>query len=86
MDFTGPVYVKNVFGGETKMRKVYITLNTCASTRAVHLDLVLALDAVFHEKFKEIVRSERGESVVHFRQCEDFQKSRCPKVCQQLRN
>ena len=47
VDFAGPLYVKNVFGGEgkSKMHKVYIALFTCASTRAVHLDLVPALDA-----------------------------------------
>lgn len=45
VDFAGPLYVKNVFGGESKMRKVYIALFTCSSTRAVHLDLVPGLDA-----------------------------------------
>ena len=45
VDFAGPLYVKNVFGGESKMHKVYIVLYTCASTRAVHLDLVPSLDA-----------------------------------------
>ncbi|XP_068728837.1 uncharacterized protein [Montipora capricornis] len=45
VDFAGPLNVKNVFGGESKMHKVYIALYTCSSTRAVHLDLVPSLDA-----------------------------------------
>ena len=45
VDFTGPLYVKNVFRGESKMSKVYVALFWCASTRAVHLDFVPALDA-----------------------------------------
>lgn len=47
VDFAGPLDVKNVFKGEgkLKMHKAYIVLFTCASTRAVHLDLVPALDA-----------------------------------------
>ena len=45
VDFTSPLYVKNVFRGESKMSKVYAALYRCASTRAVHLDLVPALDA-----------------------------------------
>ena len=45
VDFASPLYVKNVFGGESKMHKVYIALYTCTSTRAVHLDLVPSLDA-----------------------------------------
>ena len=37
VDFAGPLYVKNVFGGEgrLKMLKVYIVVFTCASTCAV---------------------------------------------------
>ena len=37
VDFTGALYVKNPKGGESK---VYICLFTCASTRAVHLEVV----------------------------------------------
>ena len=44
VDFAGPLYL-NVFGGESKMHKVYIVLYTCPSTRVVHLDLVPSLDA-----------------------------------------
>ena len=47
VDFAGLLYVKNVFKGEgkLKMHKAYVVLFTCARTRAVHLDLVPALDA-----------------------------------------
>lgn len=45
VDFAGPLYVKNMYGGDEKMHKVYIALFTCASSRAVHLDLVPALDS-----------------------------------------
>ena len=45
VDFAGPLYMKNVFGGESKMHKVYIVLYTYTSTRAIHLDLVPTLDA-----------------------------------------
>ena len=37
VDFTGALYVRE---GETK-RKIYICLFTCATTRAVHLEIVL---------------------------------------------
>ena len=37
VDFTGVLYVRE---GETK-RKIYICLFTCATTRAVHLEIVL---------------------------------------------
>lgn len=44
VDFASPLYVKNVFGGESKIYKVYLALCKCTSTRAVHLGLVPALD------------------------------------------
>ena len=45
VDIAGPLYVKNVYGGDQKMYKVYIALFTCASSRAVHLDLVPTLES-----------------------------------------
>ena len=54
--------MKKMFGGESKMHKFYIVLYTCASTRAVHLDLVPSLDA---QKFEKILCSKRSESVVY---------------------
>ena len=60
VDFAGPLYVKNVFGGESKMYKSYIALYTCASTRAVHLDLVPALDAQSFIKSLKRFLAHRG--------------------------
>ena len=39
LDFAGPLYLKNVYGAETTMHKGYILLCTCATTRAIHLEL-----------------------------------------------
>lgn len=44
VDFVGLFYVKNVFGGELKMYKVYIVLYICVSIRVVYFDLVFLLD------------------------------------------
>ena len=60
MDFAGPLYVKNVFRGESKMSKVYVALYTCASTRAVHLDMVPALDAQSFIKSLKRCLARRG--------------------------
>ena len=40
VDFAGPIYVKSVGKGQTEITKAYIALYTCASTPAVHLELV----------------------------------------------
>ena len=40
VDFAGPIYVKDVYNKSSVMNKAYIVLYTCASSRAVHLDLV----------------------------------------------
>ena len=37
--FAGPLYVRSVYESKGDMYKCYIALFTCASTRAVHLDL-----------------------------------------------
>ncbi|XP_057312268.1 uncharacterized protein LOC130653769 [Hydractinia symbiolongicarpus] len=39
IDYAGPLFVKNVFNEEPDMYKAWIVLITCASTRAIHLDL-----------------------------------------------
>ena len=41
LGFAGPLYVKNADGS---LSKSYVCLYTCASTRAVHLELVQSLD------------------------------------------
>ena len=46
LDFAGPLYVQNTGNQENSSEsssKVYILLFTCASTRAIHLELTLSL-------------------------------------------
>ena len=40
VDYLGPLLVKQIFGGGAEMFKVHVALFTCATSRAVHLDLV----------------------------------------------
>ena len=39
VDFTVPLYVRNVYGNDKQSCKCYIVLFSCASTRAIHLEL-----------------------------------------------
>ena len=39
IDHAGPVFVKNIYKSDGTMYKAYITLFTCTSTRAIHLEL-----------------------------------------------
>ena len=41
--FAGPLFVRDIFSKDATMYKVYIALFTCASSWAVHLDLVPSL-------------------------------------------
>lgn len=43
LDFAGPLYICGSSNGEDSI-KVYICLFTCASTRAIHLELTLGLN------------------------------------------
>ena len=45
VDFTGPLYTHEKQPGGTNSGKAYICLFTCASTRAVHLELATDLSA-----------------------------------------
>ena len=45
LDYAGPVWVKDIYGSSTVMNKAYICLFTCATSRAVHLELVPNLEA-----------------------------------------
>jgi len=40
IDYLGPVYVNNIFSKDNTMHKAWIWLTTCATTRAIYLDLV----------------------------------------------
>ena len=46
VDFAGPLFVKSKVKDEPEMTKVYIALFTCATSQAVHLELVPSLDAL----------------------------------------
>ena len=48
VDFPVPVYVRDVYSnkGEFKLNKAYIALYTCASSRALHLELVPDLSSI----------------------------------------
>ena len=39
VDYAGPLYVKDIYAKLDEMNKAYILLTTCATTRAVHLEL-----------------------------------------------
>ena len=45
VDFAGPLYVKNIYSDSNETHKCYIALFTCASTRAIHLELAVDLQA-----------------------------------------
>ena len=60
VDFAGPVYVKDIYHKSADMNKAYIVLYTCASSRAVHLDLVPRLTTeIFVRSFKRFI-ARRG--------------------------
>ena len=44
VDFVGPFYVRPMFEKDSEMHKAYIALFTCASSHAIHLDLVPSLE------------------------------------------
>ena len=41
IDYAGPLFVKNIYGESKEMFKTWIALVTCASSRALYLDLVV---------------------------------------------
>ena len=57
--FAGPVYVKDIYHKSADMNKAYIVLYTCASSRAVHLDLVPRLTTeAFVRSFKRFIADD----------------------------
>ena len=56
IDYAGPLYVKDIYSQTGEMNKVYIALYTCASSRAVHLDLAIdATSNAFIRSFKRFI-------------------------------
>ena len=45
VDFAGPLFVKSKIKDDPEIAKVCIALFTCATSRAVHLEMVPSLDA-----------------------------------------
>ena len=45
VDYAGPLMVKSIYGSNPTMHRAYVCLFTCATSRAVHLELVPTLEA-----------------------------------------
>ncbi|XP_068708261.1 uncharacterized protein [Montipora foliosa] len=60
VDFAGPMYVRDIFAKGGGMNKVYIALFTCATSRAVHLELVPSLTAESFIKALARLKGRRG--------------------------
>ena len=92
IDFAGPLYVRSADGTECK---VYVCLFTCASTRAVHLELTRELSsAAFLLAFRRFT-SRRGlptvimsDNAKTFKHCsrEIMKIARAEEVCQYMTN
>ncbi|XP_050397872.1 uncharacterized protein LOC130014246 [Patella vulgata] len=56
VDYAGPLYVKDIYSKSGEMNKVFIVLYTCASSRAVHLDLATdASSSSFIRSFRRFI-------------------------------
>ena len=60
VDFAGPIYVRNIFGSDKTMYKSYIALYTCATTRAIHLELCPDLSAPAFVRSLKRFQGRRG--------------------------
>lgn len=60
IDNFGPVYLRNAFDESGEMFKAWVTLYTCASTRAVLLDLVPKIDAECFKRSLTRMIARRG--------------------------
>ena len=64
IDFAGPLFVRDIFSKDATMYKVHIALFTCASSRAVHLDLVPSLHVQPFIRCLRCFFSRRGVAVL----------------------
>ncbi|KFM62154.1 hypothetical protein X975_06179, partial [Stegodyphus mimosarum] len=73
VDFAGPIYVKNVEGNQ----KAYVALFTCATTRAIHLELVpnLSTDS-FLMAFKRFTSRRGNCRVIYSDNAKTFKKGK----------
>ena len=64
IDYAGPIFVKNIFRHESTMFKSYIIIITCASSRGIHLELVLDMGA--EALIRALKRFQARRGTLHF--------------------
>ena len=84
VDFAGPLFVKSKVKDDPEMAKVYIALFTCATSRAVHLELVPSLDAptfllclgrfIGRRGLPKLIVSDNAKTLVSLFELEDVQE------------
>ena len=83
VDFAGPMYVRDIFAKRGEMNKVYIALFTCATSRAVHLELVPSLTAESFIKALARFKGRRGTpTLIVSDNGKTFKDSRAQAYCQ----
>ena len=83
VDFAGPMYVRDIFAKRGGMNKVYIALFTCATSRAVHLELVPSLTAESFIKALARFKGRRGTpTLIVSDNGKTFKDSRVQAYCQ----
>ena len=83
VDFAGPMYVRHIFAKGGGMNKVYIALFTCATSRAVHLELVPSLTAESFIKALARFKGRRGTpTLIVSDNGKTFKDSRVQAYCQ----
>ena len=83
MDFAGPMYVRDIFAKRGGMNKVYIALFTCATSRAVHLELVPSMTAETFIKALTRFKGRRGTpTLIVSDNGKTFKDSRVQAYCQ----
>ena len=64
-DFAGPLLVKSIYGHDSKLHKAYICIFTCATSRAIHLEVTPDLEAESYIRaFRRFVFPTTGKPVV----------------------
>ena len=83
MDFAGAMYVRNIFAKRGGMNKVYIALFTCATSRAVRLELVQSMTAESFIKALTRFKGRRGTpTLIVSDNGKTFKDSRVQAYCQ----
>ena len=83
MDFAGAMYVRDIFAKRGGMNKVYIALFTCATSRAVRLELVPSMTAESFIKALTRFKGRRGTpTLIVSDNGKTFKDSRVHAYCQ----